>query len=304
MMDITGWSAVSAYGMGADAFAAGVRARRVVPERLVPSFDQRAVLGKKGTQGMDRVAGLAVTAVGPLVGDPDAALVLGTTAGSVQSTMNLTRASLTGERPFDVEPAAIPSTAMNYAAGQCAIWHGITGPNTTIAGGRVAGLLALAYARRLLRVGRAPAVLCGAVEECSPGRSWLSPAAAVLGEGAAVLRLEPPGAPGALGTVLAVDSQLAPIRQVVARVLQQAGIAPGVIWAACSPPDTLTSMFEPPVLDRVPDVEELVGDTGAAAASFQLAAALAMTAAAERFVVIADADPSGTAAAAVLRLAA
>ncbi|MCP5877146.1 hypothetical protein NL390_32295, partial [Klebsiella pneumoniae] len=69
------------------------------------------------------------------------ALVLGTTTGSAESMMNFTRSSLEAEKPFYVDPALMPNAVMNCAAGQCAIWHQLKGPNTTIAGGRAAGLL-------------------------------------------------------------------------------------------------------------------------------------------------------------------
>ncbi|GAA3299015.1 hypothetical protein GCM10020295_36110 [Streptomyces cinereospinus] len=107
---------------------------------------------------MDRVTALAVTAVGGLVeavaeelaARPEqTALVLGTGSGSVQSIMDFTRDSLSGERPYHVEPARFPNTVMNRAAGQSAIWHRIKGPNTTVAGGSLTGLLALNYALRL-----------------------------------------------------------------------------------------------------------------------------------------------------------
>jgi 3-oxoacyl-[acyl-carrier-protein] synthase II len=328
MMDITAWSAVSPYGVGAQHFAAGIRRQQPAmtwadpPQaggHLVPGFDQRTVLGKKGTKGMDRMTGLAVVAVGHLTQacpEPDAALVLGTTSGSVQSSMAFTRASLTGERPFDVDPATIPSTVMNTPAGQCAIWHGITGPNTTIASGRASGLLGLSYARRLLRAGRARTVLCGAAEEYSPARSWLATACAgpagpaVLGEGAAVLRLEPEGAAGALATVLAVDSQLDTAPVVAGRALCQAGIAPGQVWAVVSGTrlerDSLTGMFGHDVLGRMPPVGELIGDTGAVSAVFQLTAALVVAAGqpGPRYVLVLSADPAGTTAVAILRVAA
>lgn len=342
MMDITAWSALSAFGP-AERFADAIRAGRPAPAAvepagppglracLVPGFDQREALGRKGTKGMDRVTGLAVAAVGSLLGprpgagrDPDVGLVLGTTSGSVQSTMNLTRASLTGERPFDVEPADIPSTVMNCAAGQCAIWHGITGPNTTIAGGRAAGLLGLAYARRLMLAGRARTVLCGGAEECSPARSWLEfhggpPGAppAVLGEGAAMLRLEPAGAPGSIATVLAVESQLsedtdapAAVTAVTWRALLRAGLAPArvraVLPGSAAERDSLAVIFEPDVLRRVPLVADLLGQTGAASAVFQVAAGLGVLAGEPGgpVVVVTSADPAGMTAAAVLRLAA
>ncbi|WP_331283956.1 beta-ketoacyl synthase N-terminal-like domain-containing protein, partial [Streptomyces sp. H39-S7] len=174
---ITGWSAVSPFGIGREAFIEGVRSGRPTvtvldsdtwtgPDEqacLVPDFDIRKVLGKKGTRSMDRVTGLAVTAIGglmgesvrsgPVVGDERAALVLGTNTGSAQSMMDLTRDTFVQEEPFYIDPSKFPNTVMNCAAGQCAIWYGLKGPNTTVAAGRASGLLALNYARRLLASG-------------------------------------------------------------------------------------------------------------------------------------------------------
>ena len=271
------------------------------------------MLGRKGTKGMDRVTGLAVAAVGPLAAGYDTALVLGT-SGSVRSMMAFTRS----ERPFAVDPAVIPSVVMNCAAGQCAIWNGLTGPNATIAGGRAAGLRGLSYARRLLRAGRARAVLCGAAEEYSAERSWLAYYGAVaggpgqygavaggpgqygavaggpgqygmvaggpghygtaLGEGAAMLRLEPSGAPGALATVLAVEERVAGGSTTVRCAINRVGVAAGQVWA-------------------------VIADSGAATGVFGMAAlALAAGESGPRIAVVCCADPAGAVAAAVPRL--
>lgn len=334
MIDITAWSAVSPYGMDTGSFATAVRARRPAMRwadpagppgtaaSLVPGFDQRDVLGRRGTKGMDRVTGLAITAVGAIGTSThdgrDTALVLGTTGGSVRSAMNLTRASLTAERPYDVDPATIPSVVMNCAAGHCAIWHGITGPNTTIAGGRAAGLLGLAYARRLLRAGRARTVLCGAAEEYSAERSWLTRherherhEVQVIGEGAAMLRLESSHARAGnpLATVLAVGSAVnggaTACRYVINGVLERAGVTQGEVWAVIAGSRAERAALEPEfdeAMSRVPLVADLAGDTGAVSAVFGIAAALAVADEPARFAVVTAADPSGTTAAAVLRV--
>ena len=277
---------------------------------------------------MDRVTGLAVATVGRLVRDEDrgarTALVLGTTTGSVQSMMDLTRTSLTGERPFDIEPATIPNTVMNCAAAQCAIWHRLEGPNATLACGHTSGLFALGYARRLLMAGRADAAICGAAEEYSPARAWLEELArpgsepVPLGEGAAALRLTLDPAEPALATVLAVDSGYAApedsvgdaVRAVVRRALTRAGIEdPREVWAALpsglSPAErsALLDLFGAETVDRLPAPGDLLGDTGAATAAFQLATALAAAPEAPGHVVVLSCtDPDGTVAAAVLRL--
>ena len=337
---ITGWSAVSAFGHDAGAFRAGLRAGRPAPDtaaaaagqsaRLVPGFEPREVLGRKGTRSMDRVTALAVATVGHLVdrdadaesGDPDAALVLGTTTGSAQSMMDFTRSSLTERQPYFVDPARFPNTVMNCAAGQCAIWYRLEGPNATIAGGRTAGLLAMNYARRLHRGGRARTVLCGAVEEYSPARSWLHHHArghgAVLGEGCAVLRLEPAGSTG-LAEVIAQEfgvfgaaEEIGPVLAAsLRRAFKHAGVDPADTWAvAVSTADDGELAGVRDVLGEITPrsipCAELIGDTSAASAAFQISAVLATAAddpdSAGRIAVVTAVDSDYTLGAALLRL--
>lgn len=327
---IAGWSAVSPFGVGAEAFEAGLRAGRPALEtaaaatgqtaRMVPDFDARTVLGKKGTRSMDRVTALAVTAVGQLdTGDPSTALVLGTN-GSAHSVMSFTRSSMTEQQPFYVDPARFPNTVMNCASGQCAIWYRLTGPNATIAGDHTAALLALSYARRLQRSGRAGTVLCGGADEYSEARSWLHHhnrhQRAVLGEGCAMLRLEPAGTTGLaevagleFGAFGATEDIRPVLADVLRRVLRRTGVAPKEVWAVA--PADLTDM------DGVRDgldgakptlihTSELIGDTSAASVAFQICAVLA-TAGGEpagpgRVAVVTAVDPAGTVGAALLRL--
>ncbi|MDP9070828.1 MAG: 3-oxoacyl-ACP synthase [Actinomycetota bacterium] len=322
---MSGWSVVSALGMGAAAFTAGVRAGRRAVSRveadhgplpvpavgLVPQFSPSAVLGKKGTRSMDRATGLAVTAVRLLLehepglvaaADGEVGLVLGTTMGSVESTMAFTCDSLTQEKPYHVDPARFPNTVMNCAAGQCAIWHRLRGPNATIAGGHVSTLLALNYAVRLQRCGHVETVLCGAVEEFSAQRSWLEwhsqgPGWAP-GEACGVFLLEPSPVAVARGReplaeVLALEfgvhgedvSPREALAACVRKALDGAGLSTQDVWAV-SPsggegPDgveeeaALTDVFDGCSPRRAPSVE-LVGDTGAASGAVQLAAVLAL----------------------------
>jgi 3-oxoacyl-[acyl-carrier-protein] synthase II len=221
---LSAWSAVSPFGVDSAEFGAGVRAgQRAVatldqdvypgPFReagLVPDFDVARTLGRKGTRAMDRLTAIAVTAVRNLVdqcgpgvtADPERiGLVLGTGWASVQTIMDTTTDSLTGDKPYHVDPARFPNTVMNKAAGQSAIWHTIRGPNTTITGDRLTGLLALSYAMRLIRGGHCDRVLCGAAEEYSVQRAWLEWHAGTedgrpdaIGEGSAIFLLESFGA--------------------------------------------------------------------------------------------------------------
>lgn len=353
---ITAWSAVSPFGIGRTAFAEGARERRSTVSVLaetgpagprddactVPGFEVRAVLGKKGTRSMDRVTGLAVTAVGALLDDTErsravgtgegAALALGTTTGSAQSMMDFTRDSLTGEQPFFVDPARFPNTVMNCAAGQSAIWYQLKGPNTTIAGGRAAGLHALNYSRRLLAAGRAQTVLCGAAEEYSTARAWLEhhsgdgTPGAPLGEGCAVFLVEPAagedGDQPVLAEILAVelgvvlrDDVAGSLTACLRGALRRSGVdlteiaavarsgAPGAEGdAEAAVVGELLAGVDAADLTQV----ALIGDTGAASAAFQTAALLAHAeddrTVAGKVGLVTSVDRTGTVGCALLRL--
>ncbi|MFC9897593.1 beta-ketoacyl synthase N-terminal-like domain-containing protein [Nocardia sp. NPDC127579] len=262
---ITGWSAVSAFGIGTAAASAGLRSTDR-PESLscevddwtaivVPDFDIRAELGSKGTRSLDRLTGLTVTAVRELLGDlggrdeiggcDDIALVLGTDTGSTKSMMDFTRDSLVGEKPYHVDPSRFPNAVMNCAAGRSAIWYSLRGPNATVSSGRVAGLSALQYSSRILRGGQAEAVICGAAEEYTVNRAWLErlirgprPEPVTLGEGCALFLLEKTAGPGRtpLATLLSTSFRVCapgmgvdPVQLMtscIASALRDAGVRP------------------------------------------------------------------------------
>ncbi|GAA2398769.1 beta-ketoacyl synthase N-terminal-like domain-containing protein [Streptomyces glaucosporus] len=321
------WSAVSPYGVGSEAFTEGIASGRgAVGELdraahpgpfdrcgLIPDFTAAEYVGRKGTRTMDRVTAIAVTAVGRLLASCDpgltarpeqVGLVLGTGSGSVQSIMDFTRDSLTGERPYHVDPARFPNTVMNRAAGQSAIWHGIKGPNTTVAGGWLTGLLVLSYAVRLHRGGHCLRVLCGAAEEYSTQRAWLEwhgrapgDRETPLGEGGAVFLLESAEDAHAAGRVPLAEvratrfraygeqHEVRPALAVCVRdALEAAGVAAGDVRrvAPLGAGGALAAQEEAAVTDALGGVEPewircrpLLGDTSAASTSLQLAAVLA-----------------------------
>ncbi|MEU9359828.1 beta-ketoacyl synthase N-terminal-like domain-containing protein [Streptomyces sp. NPDC048301] len=315
------WSAVSPFGPDSESYGSGLRrgesALHDVDQETwpgpytraatVPGFSAAEALGKKGTRTMDRVTALAVTTVGRLMEacGPDLAehrertgLVLGTGSGSVQSIMDFTRDSLTGDKPYHVDPARFPNTVMNRATGQSAIWHGIKGPNTTIAGGWLTGLLALSYAARLFRGGHCDRVLCGAAEEYSVQRAWLEWHSAkdgsrpALGEGGAAWLLETEGAAHEAGrtplarlratrfrTYHAPGDAAATLTRCVQDALADAGVTPSEVGLVAP---LGTSGEEEAVRAalgarevRWLRVRPLLGDTSAAATGFQTAAVLA-----------------------------
>jgi len=219
---ISGWGVISPIGIGAAAFTAAVRAGRTGRRDLegpaaslpcteactIPEFEAARFLGTKGTRVLDRTMALAVSATGLALRDggievtperaPYIGLVLGTSNGSAKSTFEYTRETLIGKKPYLVSPELFPNTVMNGAAGQCAIWHKLRALNTTISGGRLAGVLTLRYATRMLRFGYAEMVVAGGVEEFSAEMAWASHLAAqangeampLLGEGCAMFLLE------------------------------------------------------------------------------------------------------------------
>ncbi|MGW2329212.1 beta-ketoacyl synthase N-terminal-like domain-containing protein [Streptomyces sp. NPDC001700] len=328
---ISAWTAVSPLGLRAADFSGGLRSghgtgKPLDPEEwsvpfrtacLVPDFHIREILGRKNTRSMDRVTGLAVTAIRQLLSSEQegaerlpgvgehTGLALGTSTGSAQSIMDFTRDSLVSAKPFFVDPARFPNTVMNCAAGQSAIWHGLKGPNATLAGGRAAGLLTLRYALRLQRAGRARTVLCGAVEEFTSARAWLEwhtraddDASAVLGEGAAVWLLETADEArehgrGGLADVEGVEFGFAAnpaaartaLADAVKRLLDRTGIAPGevAVLADSQAPGAEGEAERAALADVLGGHQPLrvatadaIGDTCAASAAFQIAAVLAL----------------------------
>ncbi|QWF78773.1 beta-ketoacyl synthase N-terminal-like domain-containing protein [Amycolatopsis sp. CA-230715] len=344
---ITAWSAISPFGYGHNAFtngfATGASTVDAVDEErwqvtgecaaLVPDFDVRTLLGAKGTRSMNRVTGLAVVTAGQLLaqvpgrGDEFAegtGLVLGTTTGSPESMMGFTRASLVGERPDHVEPAAVPSCVMNCAAGQVAIWHQLKGPNATVAAGRRTGLVGLNYARRLLATGRARMVLCGAAEEYSTARAKVERVAQdgtpgpALGEGCVMVLLEPAAnaiARGSapLASLLAVESatcvggnRAQAVRDAVSRTLHRAGVSQGEVSVAAGTTagdderNALSDLFG----DRADTAaaHDLIGDTASVSALFQLATVLGAERNENGLAVITALDDDGAISTALLKL--
>jgi 3-oxoacyl-[acyl-carrier-protein] synthase II len=349
---VTGWSAVSAFGADAQDFREGIVSGRAVPRKTgagahaglnggdggVPDFDIRKVLGPKNTRTMDRITGLTVLAVGRLLdgeraaghelGGTDTGLVLGTTAGSVQSMMDFSRDSFTQDKPYLVDPARFPNAVMNCAAGQSAIWYGLRGPNATVASGQVAGLSALSYAARLCCSRHARSMLCGAVEELTPQRRWLERQRqedgnhAPLGEGAAMFRLESPADADAGSRPV-----LAYLVAAAFRVYQDTPDIPGVLAdcaraalkiAGAAAEDVrmvaadLTEAQHAGLRDVIGDrprrveLASALGDTGAASAALQVAAVLCLASADPgvrgRLALVVSADRDGSVGTAVLRL--
>ncbi|MBD8535130.1 beta-ketoacyl synthase N-terminal-like domain-containing protein, partial [Plantibacter sp. CFBP 13570] len=208
-LHIAAIAARSRFGYGfetvLDALTTGAEAPSTVVEdalaRPIEGFDLRTEAGPGSVRTLDRATGIALSALASLCSEgttvgPETALILGTSMGSVASTIRFTQDGLSGSRPYLVDPSRFPNTVMNFAAGQSAIRHGLTGPNATVIAGAVTGITALRYARRMIGGGQAERVVVGATEELSAERIRLARAigsatSIPLGEGAAMLLLTP-----------------------------------------------------------------------------------------------------------------
>ena len=275
---ISGWSAVSPFGVGRQAFTDGVRAGGTAAvaelDPAVWRLPQPRALPGAGLRGARHAGAQGDPVDGPRLragGDrrPASSSTPTTSSGTRAATTrrwcsaprpaapraccDLTKDTLLGEKPYHIDTGRIPNALMNSASAQCAIWHQMFGPNATVAGGRVAGLFALQYARRLLESGRAAMVLCGSAEEFTEERAWLehhgrAPDAVgtVLGEGCGLLTIEPaaagleidrPGLPEVVAVGLGVhggDDVAESLERCLRRTLERAGIRPADVWATCS----------------------------------------------------------------------
>jgi 3-oxoacyl-[acyl-carrier-protein] synthase II len=346
---ITAWETYSPLGHGAQAHAEGLRAvgLAAAERSVVRDFDVREILGRAGTRSMDRAAGLAVTTThrlldrvgealageAPLAGTPlagygsaDVGVVLGV-SDPVKSVMDFLRDTWTRDKPYDVDPSHAPRTLMNFAAGQCAIWHGVRGPNATICGSHATALLTLNYARRLQRNGHARAVIWGAVEELSDDRAAVesartSAAGRPPGEGCVMFLLESaqtrPADRTALAGVLAVEfgvwADPGRIRDVLAgclnRALRRAAVPRDEVFAVAplssvGPRGSAERAGVADVLGSVPvltKTADAIGDTGAASAAFQIAELLVTGAGSGRVGVATTVDGEGRVGCALLRV--
>ncbi|MDO3686667.1 beta-ketoacyl synthase N-terminal-like domain-containing protein [Micromonospora sp. C28ISP2-4] len=322
VLGISGWGVLSPYGLGADGFTAGLYEGRdatvdtvELTDEPVPharayalaGFRARDHLGRKGTSFLDRRTAFAVLACRQALADSDlvvddsnrerVGVVLGTSVGSLQSTSDYSRDTHVQEKPYLVNPILFPNTVLNCAAGQAAIWHGLRGLNTTLAGGGTATLTALRYARTMLGRGRAEALLTGAVEEYTPHMAWAGGPAAdgasatAGGEGGAVFLVEDAAAMRAAGRtpsaeVIAVElahtgataDVTTALADLVRRMLRQAGVAATdlarVVTGGAGDEERALDAAVGRHADRS-SATDLVGDCPAAAGALQVAALLA-----------------------------
>jgi 3-oxoacyl-[acyl-carrier-protein] synthase II len=363
---ITGWGVASPIGFGADEFAAGIAAGRDGRTDVSEMFDDEPLprpdafamtgfrakdhLGRKGTTFLDRSTALAMVACGQAMADAGleidddnterTGLALGTTAGSVRSTSDYSKATFVEDKPYMINPLIFPNAVMNGAAGQSAIRYRLRGVNATLAGGPVAVLTALRYARSLIALDRVDTLLVGATEEFGPQVAWANEFAMrehggdlPAGEGAAIFVVEDAAKVRAAGRtpdaeVLAVevathlpadendpDVDFSPaLAGCLRRALERAGCAPGDVHAVASAEngmpakDAYEDRAITEVLGTTPRrirVKRQTGEALSASNALQLAALLSVHRGEESLdgavSVLTSHTPDGVVGAAVLR---
>jgi 3-oxoacyl-[acyl-carrier-protein] synthase II len=207
----------------------------------VGDFPARELIASPQRRRMDRLSRMAVAASRLALDDASVPLdavdgervgvVFGTALGNTEdSAAHLDRIFTRG--PAAASPMVFPNLVMNAPAGYVAMEFGFTGVNFTVAQAEVSGEHAVALGCDMVQSGRADLVLAGGGDELTPvllhgyrraralagqrgGREWSSPydqarTGIVLGEGAAMLVLEPLERAGARGaTILATIEETA-----------------------------------------------------------------------------------------------
>ncbi len=95
------------------------------------------------------------------------AIIMGTAYGSSSYVADF-YSSLLEHGPRGAQPFLFPDTVPNAPASQIAIFHGLTGPNTTFCQNEISAENAIFYARTLLSHGQADIVLVGGADELAP----------------------------------------------------------------------------------------------------------------------------------------
>lgn len=328
---IVGWSALSPLGADrvsfVDGFVAGRTGRLASAGQSSPvvgyrvdGADAAAFIGSQGSRTVDRMTSMVIAAATSVldehrdsIGDSlhDIGLVLGTSTGSINSITEFLRDTFVQAKPYFVKPADFPNTVMNGAAGRTAIWHGLRGLNSTVAGGHVTGLAALRYATRMIRRGYANTLLVGAVEELSPPIAWAASrirgpvhgpgAVTPLGEGCVMFLLDDAATARERGrkplaeivdfSFTTVDPRLDPAAQSqcltegIQAVLGRAGVRADELWAVSLAQsgdgpldrieaDGVAKALGATVARRIVAAHQ-VGNTFSALGAFQVAALLA-----------------------------
>ncbi len=188
---ITGIGIISSMGIGKDAFWSGCKEARTGIKRItsfetgsfssnvagwIDDFDHGQFIPRKSYRRMNRISRMAVAASIEALEDSalqiDAldkdsiAVIMGTSYGSSSQVEDFF-VSLLRDGPRGAQPFLFPETVPNAPASQIAIFHGITGPNSTFCQNEISAESAILYARNILSQGIVDAVIVGGADELS-----------------------------------------------------------------------------------------------------------------------------------------
>ncbi len=230
---ITGMGLISAIGIGRHEFWENCKKAESGIKRIhafdthglrsniaayVDAFTPKQFLPPGVYRRMSRVSQMAVAASVEALADSRLDLsttntdrigvIVGTAYGSSSSVEDF-YLSLLRDGPRGAQPLYFPETVPNAPASHMAMFHGITGPNTTFCQNEISAENAILYARNLLLQDQADVILVGGADELSKilfecYHVFLNPAITkedeppapipgaglVLGEGAGVLVME------------------------------------------------------------------------------------------------------------------
>ncbi len=188
---ITGIGLVSPLGVGREAFWENCKNARTGIRRIttfetsslrsniagcVQGFDPSTFMPRGVYRRMSRVSRMAVASSvealedsGLVLDDMDkekVAIIMGTSYGSSSSVEDF-YVSLLKDGPRGAQPFFFPETVPNAPASHIAMFHKITGPNTTFSQNEVSSENAFLYARNLLLQKQADVALAGGADELS-----------------------------------------------------------------------------------------------------------------------------------------
>lgn len=188
---ITGIGIVSPLGVGREVFWKNVRKAKSGIKKIthfetssfrsniagwIDDFEPGQFMPSRSYRRLSRISRMAVAASvealtdsGLVMGSLDKeriAIIVGTSYGSSSHVEDFF-VSLLKEGPRGAQPFLFPETVPNAPASHIAIYHGITGPNSTFCQNDISAENAIMYARNLLLQNYADIVLVGGAEELS-----------------------------------------------------------------------------------------------------------------------------------------
>jgi 3-oxoacyl-[acyl-carrier-protein] synthase II len=188
---ITGIGVVSSVGVGREAFWMNCRKAKTGIKKIttfdtnslrsniagwVENFDPSQFMPTAVYRRMSRVSRMALASSVEALNDSGLSLdqmdrdrmavIMGTSYGSSSSVEDF-YVSLLRDGPRGAQPFFFPETVPNAPASHIAMFHRITGPNTTFSQNEISSENAIVYARNLLLQDQADVALVGGADELS-----------------------------------------------------------------------------------------------------------------------------------------